>query len=102
MDQGYNGEKEQALLGFHLSAGVPLDSSLAVCFKCCAGQGEEGGPRRHVLGTQLLRGQWLQPVRGRGGAAPRGEREEAAAFQAPVPRDGPWVSGWGSRWAWGS
>lgn len=29
MGQGYSGEKGQSLLGFHLSAGAPLDSSLA-------------------------------------------------------------------------
>lgn len=94
MDQGYSREKGQALLGFHLRAGAPLDSSLAVCFKCCAGQGKEGGPTRHVLGTQLLRGQWLQAVRGKGWSRSRGRERRGCSLPGPsAPRRplGEWV-----------
>lgn len=76
MDQGYSREKGQALLGFHLRAGAPLDSSLAVCFKCCAGQGKEGGPTRHVLGDTAAEGAVAAGSEGKGVEPLPGEREK--------------------------
>lgn len=48
-----------------------------------------------MLGAQLLRGQWLQAVRGRGGAAPgegRGNRLQPSRSQSPEMARG-WVGG---------
>lgn len=68
-----------------VSSSVQEPHQIVFCSKCSAGQGEEGGPRRHMLGAQLLRGQWLQAVRGRGGAAPggRGKRLQPCRPQRP-------------------
>lgn len=96
--RGYTGEKEQALLGFHLGAGDPPNSllgSLAVCCNCSAGQGEEGGPGRHMLGAQLLRGQRGEGVE----PLPGGEKRGCSLPGPSAPR---WpMGGWGSRWAQG-
>lgn len=75
-----------------VSSSAQEPHQLVFCSKCSAGQGEEGGPRRHMLGAQLLRGQWLQAVRGRGGAAPggRGTRLQPCRPQRPEMARG-WV-----------
>lgn len=88
-------EERAGFASLCFSAGAPPNSllgGLTGCSNCSAGQGEAGGHWRRAGGTQLLRGQWLQAVRGKGGAAPgvgRGKRLQPSRAQRPSL----WVGG---------
>ena len=113
--QGYGEEKGWALLGFRLSAGASPHSLLdspAVCSTSSAGQGPEGGPRRHSWGHSCSGGsgcrqqrEGVEPLpggRGKRLRLSRPQRPELACGWVGRESSGPGQSeGQGSeRWRW--
>lgn len=96
MGRGYSGEKEQALLGFQLSTEAPPNNSRQpgcllqlLSWARRRARGGGWGALETDAGGTAAEG----AARGRGGAAPEGVEEQAAAFQGPEPRRGLWVGG---------